>query len=334
MKIPSFDEYVTFQNIYKSYLVCLRGKRHKNEVINFSLELSKNLWEIYYDLKYQKYKLGPYFEFKIFDPKERMIQAISFGDRIVQHLVADYYLTPLFKNTFIYDNVACQKGKGIDLAHKRIRKFLRAHYIKYGHQGYVVKIDIHKYFESINHDYLKSLLCKKVKDNKTLNLLFLIIDSFNYETKMGLPMGNQTSQIFALLYLNDIDHFIKEKLRCSFYIRYMDDLLLIVPTKEEARKVYQAIERKVEEHRLKLNPKSKYTPLSKGFEMIGWRFVIALNGKIIATLRKSTRKRIIKRITTNKKRNKQSLLKASYKGFLCYGNTRKLYNTLLNLQNN
>lgn len=333
MKIPTFDEYVTFQNIYKSYLVCLKGKRHKNEVIDFSLELSKNLWQIYYDLKYEKYKLGPYFEFKIFDPKERMIQAISFLDRIVQHLVADYYLMPLLKNTFILDNVACQKGKGIDLAHKRIRKFLHAHYIKYGHQGYVVKLDIHKYFESINHDYLKALLCKKVKDKKTLNLLFLIIDSFNYETRMGLPMGNQTSQIFALLYLNDIDHFIKEKLRVSFYIRYMDDLLLIVPNKEEAKKVYQSIECKVEAHRLKLNPKSKYMPLTKGFEMIGWRFVIGPNGKIITTLRKSTKKRIISKIISNKKHGKKIPLNSSYKGFLNYGNTRKLYNTLLCLSN-
>ncbi|HCW05334.1 MAG TPA: hypothetical protein DGK91_12945 [Clostridium sp.] len=241
-----YDELISFSNLYKAYLACLKGKRHKQEVIDFSLELSKNLWMLHYDLKFQKYKIAGYHEFKIYDPKERMIQAISFLDRIVQHMLVDNYLIPTLGKTFILDNVACQKNKGTSFAHRRIKSFLVDQYKKHGRRGYVIKIDIRRYFESIDHDYLKERLVHRVADNKIKQLLLAIIDSYPPGINKGLPMGNQTSQYLALLYLSDIDHYIKEKLNIKHYLRYMDDLLLIVQTKEEAKIIFFDLSNKIE----------------------------------------------------------------------------------------
>lgn len=123
----TYEELISFSNLYRAYFACLKGKRHKQEVIDFSLELSKNLWMLHYDLKFQKYKIAGYHEFKIYDPKERMIQAISFRDRIVQHMLVDNYLIPTLGKTFILDNVACQKNKGTSFAHRRIKSWRCGH---------------------------------------------------------------------------------------------------------------------------------------------------------------------------------------------------------------
>ena len=319
-----YDELISFSNLYKAYLACLKGKRHKQEVIDFSLELSKNLWMLHYDLKFQKYKIAGYHEFKIYDPKERMIQAISFRDRIVQHMLVDNYLIPTLGKTFILDNVACQKNKGTSFAHRRIKSFLVDQYKKHGRRGYVIKIDIRRYFESIDHDYLKERLVHRVADNKIKQLLLAIIDSYPPGINKGLPMGNQTSQYFALLYLSDIDHYIKEKLRIKYYLRYMDDLLLIVQTKEEAKIIFFDLSNKIEEHLIKVNPKSQYFPLINGFEMIGWRYFLTNTGKIIMTVRKSTKKRIklgLCKSQNTKYHKNESQIIAAYKGFLRNGNS-------------
>lgn len=328
----NYQEIFTFQHLYQAYKMCLKGKRHKQEAIDFSLALSPSLWSLYYELIYHTYQVSGYHEFKIFDPKERMIQAISFRDRVVQHCIVDNYLIPLFTKRFIYDNVACQIDKGTSLAHKRIRVFLCQYFKKHGKKGYVVKLDIHKYFESIDHDVLKALLTKMVPDQQALRLLFVIIDSYNFQSNKGLPMGNQTSQYFALLYLNSLDHFIKEKLQVKYYLRYMDDMLLLVNSKQKASECYRQIKEVIESKKLSLNPKSRYFPLKDGFEMIGWRFRLLDTGKIIATLRRSSKNRIKGRVKAEilKASNFQQIhqMKVAYKGFLQYGNAYSFYQRL------
>lgn len=328
----AFDDIFKYSNLYKAYLACLKGKRHKQEAIDFSLELSRNLWELYYDLKYHRYAVGGYREFIIHDPKERMIQAISFRDRVVQHCLVDNYLTPLLNRRFIYDNGACQIGKGTSFTNRRLRLFLTQHFKRYGRSGYVVKIDIRKYFESINHQVLKEALEEVVDDHQVFALLKSIIDSYHSATQKGLPMGNQTSQCFALLYLDSLDHYIKEILKVKHYIRYMDDLLLLIESKDKAMRVFSSIERYIETKTLMLNPKSCYRPLVDGFEMLGWRYKLSHQGKIIVTLRRSTRKRIKERVKafnssiTNIDKIRE--MKAAYKGFLQYGNANGFYRSL------
>ena len=149
----------------------------------------------------------------------------SYKDKVVQHSLCDNVLEPILTRSFITDNYASQVGKGTHYGLDRLREFLRRFYRKNGIDGWILKADISKYFYSIRHDVLKSLIRKKITDPDVLWLVEMIIDST--EGNVGIPIGNQSSQLFALLYLNNLDHFIKEKLGIKYYGRYMDDFFLI-----------------------------------------------------------------------------------------------------------
>jgi len=316
----SYEECFSYASLYESYRRCRLSKRDKREVLLFEKDFSKNLCALYYDLHYRRYELSGYHEFRIYDPKERVIQAISFRDRIVQHALVDNYLMPLLRRQFVFDNVACQKGKGVYFAHRRMKLFLEE-IKKYENpqQGYFVKADVHKFFESIDHMVLKEKLFRLVKDKDIYDLLVKIIDSFHKETDKGLPMGNQSSQCFALLYLSSLDHLLKEKEKVRFYLRYMDDMILFVDSKEEARKCLSLIESELENVRLSLNPKSTIYPFKEGFEMIGWRYRIRKN-KTRVRLRRSSSKRI--RLKRKQGLSLESL--KSYYGFLTMEKTPSL----------
>ena len=277
--MDKFEEIISFETLYKAHSRARLSKRHKKEVVLFEVELSKNLWQIHNDLKYGRYKVGGYHNFMIYDPKEREIQAIGYRDRVVQHCICDNYLMPLLQKILIYDNCACRKGKGTSFALSRWRYFMAEHYKKFKQNGYFIKIDVSKYFPSINHDVLKQKLVKIVNDKRVLSLLFDIIDSYNYESNRGLPMGNQTSQCFALLYLNDVDKFVKEELKIKFYVRYMDDMLLIVEDILKAKKCIFEISNKLKENDLTVNPKSQSIRVSRGVDFLGWKFFMVQMAK-------------------------------------------------------
>lgn len=315
-----YDEIFTFKNLYIANQKCKRGKEHKKEVIEFQMSLGPNLWELFYELKYKKYRIEKYNKFKIYDPKEREIQAISYRDRIVQRAFCDNYLIPLISKYLIFDNVACRVNKGASLAIKRIKKFLNEYISRNGNKGYFLKIDISKFFDSIDHDLLKKKLSRIVEDNDILNFLNTLIDSFNKETNKGLPMGNQSSQLFALLYLNDVDHFIKEKLHMKYYVRYMDDMFLLTKGKDEARLVFNLLKVKIEEENLKINPKSQIISFSRGSEFIGYRIHLLKEGKVILKIRNTTKRRVLKNVRKRKtltlKERESSLM--SYLGLFKY----------------
>lgn len=294
--MTDFENIISFENLYKAHRRARLGKRHKAEVIQFEANLSENLWSVHYDLKYGKYKVGGYHSFMIYDPKEREIQAIGYRDRVVQHSLCDNYLIPLLEKHLIYDNAACRKNKGTSFVIKRWRSFMRDHYRKHGTDGYFVKLDVSKYFPSIDHKILKSKLERIVKDEKILNLLFSIIDSYNGEVGKGLPMGNQTSQCFALLYLDELDRYIKETLRIKHYVRYMDDMLFIVENKDIAQNILNEVEKILNENNLEMNKKSQAISIKNGILFLGWRFYFGKNGEIVQTVKKESRQRMIKHI--------------------------------------
>lgn len=324
-----YDKVISFESLYKAHKRARLGKRWKNEVIDFELNLVENLWALHYDLKYHRYQMSGYHRFMIYDPKEREIQAISYKDRIVQHTLCDNYLTPLLEKHLIYDNGACRKGKGTSFAIQRLRHFMTEYYRKNGLKGFFVKIDVHKYFPSINHEILKGKLCKVIDDDNLWSLITTIIDSFNPDINKGLPMGNQSSQNFALYYLDSVDRLIKEKMKVKYYLRYMDDMVLIVKTKEEAIKCLETVKQELEQVKLEINPKSEYMPLSQGIAFLGWHFFYSKKGKIIQRIKQQSKKRISKKVKTNRgllqdKRITQEEYqqrKASYIGHLKGGNT-------------
>ena len=208
-----YEDIFTFVNLIKAHRKVRRSKLHKNEVVEFELNKSHELYKLYEELNRKTYQISPYRTFYIYEPKKRRVDATPYRDRVVQNCFVDNYLFPLLENRLIYDNAACKKNKGTDFARNRLKAFLLDAYKKYGLNFYVLTFDIHHYFESINHNILKDKIRKIIKNKEILEFVLMVIDSFNKDTNVGVPLGNQTSQCFALYYLDNFDRVIKEKYR-------------------------------------------------------------------------------------------------------------------------
>ena len=261
------------------------------------------------------------------------MQALSYYDRIVQHVLCDEVLTPFFDKRLIYDNCACRIGKGTHFALNRLTHFFRQHYKLHGANGYILKCDIRKYFPNIHHDVLKNRLQKIIPDKDILNLLFHIIDSFEHSPNRGLPMGNQTSQLFALYYLDQLDRFIKEKLQIKHYIRYMDDLVLLSDDKEYLKDCLKSMQSLVNNQlKLEFNDKTQIFPIKNGVDFLGFHFYLTDSGKVIKKLRRSSKVRFKNRLKQLQHEYKTGKVQlddinmslASYCGHLKHGHTYKL----------
>ena len=298
----TYEELFTFENLYNSHLKARLCKRYKKEVIEFELNTGSNIMKLFNELKYQKYKISSYKTFYISDPKERRVDALSYRDRIVQHCLCDYYLTPLFERKLIFDNAATRPNKGTDFARGRLKHFYNDFYNKHhSNLGYILKCDIYHYFESIDHSVLKEILKKDVLDHKILHLLYTIIDSFNIDLGKGLPIGNQTSQAFAIRYLDELDRVIKEKFRIKYYIRYMDDFILIDESKEKLIQVLKYInDITLPKYKLTLNRKTKLCKLSFPCEFLGFRYHMKESGKILMIIDGKRRHRFLKKINNKR----------------------------------
>lgn len=285
-----FSQIVSFENIYSGYLKARRGKRFKKDVLLFTYFLEYNLTGIKKELEKENYVHGGYKEFIVRDSKKRTIRAPCFKDRIMHHALCNV-VEPIFEKTFIFDSYACRKGKGTHRALKRLKTWLKAS------EGYCLKCDISKYFDSVNQAVLLGIIEKKIKDKKVINLIKEIISSFNKETKIGIPIGNLTSQLFANIFLNQLDQFVKRELRSKYFIRYMDDFL-ILGEKQDLHYLKEKISDYLQfDLKLKLHPKkANIFPSSKGIDFLG--YVIFKNHVL---LRKSTVKRFLKKTKKVKK---------------------------------
>lgn len=215
------------ENIIKTYnKINVKNKSKKEKFDDF---YSMNIVDIYNKLNNKNYEFSNYNIFKIHEPKERIIMSLKIKDKIVNHLVAIYFLD--FENSYIDSNVAARVGKGTSYGLKILKKYLNEVKDK---NIYILKFDIKKYFYNIDHEVLKKLVMKKIKDKDALKIIFQIIDStdnindYGYIKGKGIPIGNLTSQMFGVFYLNDLDHYIKERLKIKYYIRYMDDGILVM----------------------------------------------------------------------------------------------------------
>jgi hypothetical protein len=180
---------------------------------------------------------------------------------------------------------------------RRLEGFMREHYAKHGASGWILKADVRKYFTSIDHGILKERLRRVIPDEKIMKLLETIIDSFNADTGKGIPMGNQTSQLFALYYLDPIDRLIKEFMRVKHYVRYMDDMALPHPSRYFLAECLERV-RDLARHDLKLelNEKTQIFPLRNGVDFLGWHFYLTESGKVIKKLRRSSKSRLKRRL--------------------------------------
>ena len=331
------EEAFTFEKLFDAHKKCRASKQHRKDTISFEINISQNLIILSKDIFSKKYKPGKYKMFKIFEPKERIIEALPYKDRVVLMAFCSNIIEKKLEKSLIYDNVACRKGKGTFFGIQRLHKFLKDYYHKFGESGYFLKCDIKKYFQSINHEILLKNLAKTSLDEEDLWFINTILQSKNNDTKVGLPIGNQTSQWFALFYLNKVDRLIKEKLRIKYYVRYMDDMILVHNNKEYLKFCKQEIEKCVkEELDLSLNSKTQIGRLKNGIDFLGFRHILCEKGKIKTFLRGQAKLRLRKNVKTLSKLRNNNLVDKEYinvrlnafKGHLCHLNSKKLLITL------
>jgi retron-type reverse transcriptase len=203
-----------------------RGKRTRLDVLDFERYLEAHIFELQADLKAGRYRHGPYEPFTVWDPKQRKIHKATVKDRLVHQAIVNV-IEPLFEPSFIYHSFSCRRGKGTHAGVEYLRRFLRRASQNNSRPVYALKCDIHKYFASISHAKLLDLLSIYISDGKTLTLLKEIIDSFSVMPARGIPLGNLTSQLFANIYMHQLDWFIKHSLRQKYYVRYCDDSVIV-----------------------------------------------------------------------------------------------------------
>jgi len=262
-----FERVCSFEALRKSAWKAAKGKKKKPRVAQFLFNLENEVIDLEQELLTKRYHPRPYRTFMVHDPKERMICAADFRDRVVHHAVCEA-LEPIFKRLFIFDTYACLKDRGTHRAVKRAQAFCRRH-------RYFLKLDVHKYFDSVDHNVLKTLLRQKIKDSDLLWLIDVFIDHPVPWTEpgKGIPIGNLTSQHFANFYLSDLDHFIKECLRIKGYARYMDDLVLFDNEKNTLWDAAASIEDYLREQLLLKIKKGSLllAPVMQGLPFLGYR---------------------------------------------------------------
>ena len=259
--------------------MCKRGVMWKDSVAGYSANGLKNTYALLKDLQNCTYKIRPYQCFVVVDPKRREVMATQIRDRQFQRALCDQYLYDELTRHFIYDNGACQKGKGVNFALDRMDTHLHQYYRKHGAQGYALKCDIHHYFASTKHDIAKAAMRKRIADDDAYKAVEQIIDSFGGD--QGIGLGSQVSQLIELAVLDDMDHFIKERLGIKHYLRYMDDFILIHEDKQYLQYCLAELEKKLSALSLTFNKKTQIVPLSQGIIWLKWRFILTDSGKVV-----------------------------------------------------
>lgn len=258
-----FDRMFTPEALYAAYLTARRGKRKKTAVASFERNLGANLQQLHQALHSGSYSPRPYTTFQVTEPKPRLIFAPHFSDVVVQHAIYAV-IYPIFDAGFIDDSYGCRVGKGTHRAADQAQRFLRQSAVG----SYTLQLDIRKFFYRIDRTILTALVERKIKDARVVALLRMFM---RYPDGTGIPIGNLLSQLFALIYLNPLDHYVKRELKISRYVRYVDDFILFGLTQEEAVRCRQAITEWLDKTlRLEL---SRWTiaPARRGLNFVGFR---------------------------------------------------------------
>lgn len=253
-----------FENIQSAFNEVCKNTKNKKKVARFKEYKCIYISRIYDILQTKTYKPGPYNVFTIYEPKKRRIVSQNMQDKVINHLVARHILYPALLPCLLDVNVASRKGLGTSEGIRLAMNFHRICKVKYK-TYYILKCDISKFFASINHDILKEKLKRRIKDKDALKIIFDIIDI----EENGLSIGAMTSQILAIFYLNDMDHFIKETLKIKYFLRYQDDFLLFHPSKQYLRYCLKELEKFLKKEKLILNKKTRIYKSTNNFIFLG-----------------------------------------------------------------
>ena len=258
-----YEYFLDINNLYDAYLSARKNKRNKKAIYEFEKNLGMNLASLKAELENFIYKPSEYRTFYVYEPKQRLIVAPNFRDSVIQHLIYNY-IYDLFDRSFIQDSYGCRKLKGTHKASARLQEFMRKH----SNDKYYLQLDIRKYYYNINHNILKKLIAKKIKDERIVELIMLFVDT---TSDKGLYVGNVLSQLFGLIYLNLLDHYIKRELKIKHYIRYVDDFVLVGLDKSEANCLKVKIEKFLKDNlELELS-KFRIAKIKQGCNFVGFR---------------------------------------------------------------
>ncbi len=334
----------SYENLEVAFRKARKGKTLKDYVINFESELEKNITQLKEELETLTYSPAPLTTFLVRDPKTRKISASHFRDRVVHHALCNI-IEPILEKEFIHDSFANQKGKGTHMAIKRYERFLRrvSFNRKYeamsgvgqrklfndgGSAGYALKADISHYFDTVDHETLLHIIQRKIKDVKVLWLVKTILANHKTEAQgKGMPIGNLTSQFFANVYLNELDRFVKHGLRAKYYIRYVDDFVILHRDRTVLKKWKEEIgdflrhELKIQLHK----EKTRIIPLKRGITLLGFRVF-----RHYRLLKRSNARRIWKRLDRMRNRYDageitREKVRQSFEGWLAYAKFANTY---------
>src|SRR3989344_173781 len=325
-----YRDLITIENLFQAYFEFRKDKRKKYDVQLFERNLEDNLFELHRLLKTRTYRHSSYQEYYVNDPKRRHIHKAQVSDRIVHHLLYKY-LYELFDKSFIYDSYSCRNNKGTHRAVKRLELFARKVSRNYTRDFWALKLDIKRFFESINHDILLDLIRTKIQNEDIIWLIQNVLNSFHLPTRSrkGIPLGNLTSQIFANIFMNQFDQFIKHKVKMKYYLRYADDFTILSEDKDF---LFSCIDTSRYFLRAKLNlelhpEKIVLRKLSWGIDFCGY---IILPHYILT--RTKTKRRMLRKIEERAKDYYRGEIDkfcfdqtlASYFGYLLHSNSFKL----------
>lgn len=278
-----------FKNMLEAYERASEEKHYNKEVIIYEMDLASNIVKVLKELYSRTYKTSEYRSFTIYEPKQRVIRALPFRDRVVQQWYVEEFIKPIFLPKFIEDTYACIPSRGVHQAVQKLKKYTY-NMSKKNKDFYFLKCDISKFFNNIDKETLYKIIERYVKDKYFLEHTKLLI--YSDELPVGIPIGNYTSQYFANIYLNTLDHYVKEELKVKYYVRYMDDFAFVLNSKEECKEILEKITNFLTNKlKLKLNQKTNYFKGKQGINFCGYRI---FSTHIL--LKQSNKKKMYKRL--------------------------------------
>ena len=328
--MTDFEKVIDFENMYRAYRKSKCGKGYKKSSARFGMMPIEGINILIDQLKRKTYQISPYHEFKVYEPKERLIQTTSFKDKVVQHSLCDNVLLPRLQRIFLYDNCAGQIGKGTLFGLDRLSFHMKSFYQRYERCGYVLKCDISKFFYNISHEQMKDAIDYYFGyDLDVCWLCHLFIDSTDGK---GLPLGNQINQGLALLYLDGLDKLIVGELGIEFYGRYMDDFYLLHPSKEYLKYCLEIITEYLRTLDLTLNGKTQIAPIKNGLDYLGFHTYLAPDGAVIRKVRNENKRNAQKKYRRMSKKVVEGTLPierldssyGAYRNHISHGNCEKL----------
>lgn len=287
---------ISCETLYEAYLTARKGKRKKVSTAQYEANALVCTVKLSSILSRKVYTPSKFEIFRVYEPKERLVQAPAFVDKVVLHAVVDNILYDAICKSFIRDNYASQKQKGTHDGLMRLKYHMVEYYRRNGSaDGWVLKCDVRHFFASIDHDKLKVKL-RKVFERRGLDMQVYDLLCIYIDASEGLPLGYQTSQLLALMFLDDFDHHIKEVKRYRYYGRYMDDFYIIARTKRDLQQLLKEIEEWMDGLGLELNQKTGIFPLRNGIDFLGFHSYLTDTGACVQKLRQNGVDRMSSRI--------------------------------------